>query len=214
MFERLTTTATALSQRVDRITVQEFVDCSGIAEPAMLVELMGMGKPPEAITVDAPMFRAVSKQYEQALGAAAEVMHCRVDRVEPSIEVVTAPADIPLRATTIRAGTVAGQKLIWTAYRDDAPVLVAEEYWTVTDQIPSWNITFDGKFRVRAIIEGVPNIQLELQLTNGDIEGLPQSSQGQLAVGMTAVRAIEDVMAAPPGTVVTPKVFAAYRWPD
>ena len=57
MFERLTTTATALSQRVDRITVQEFVDCSGIAEPAMLVELMGMGKPPEAITVDAPMFR-------------------------------------------------------------------------------------------------------------------------------------------------------------
>ncbi|EKF23428.1 hypothetical protein C731_2582 [Mycolicibacterium hassiacum DSM 44199] len=119
-----------------------------------------------------------------------------------------------MRATTIRAGTVAGQKLIWTAYRDDAPVLVAEEYWTVTDQIPSWNITFDGKFRVRAIIEGVPNIQLELQLTNGDIEGLPQSSQGQLAVGMTAVRAIEDVMAAPPGTVVTPKVFAAYRWPD
>ena len=34
----------------------------------MLVDLMGMGKAPEDISVESPMFRAVSVQYEQALG--------------------------------------------------------------------------------------------------------------------------------------------------
>ena len=69
MFERLATSVTALSQRIDRITVQEFVDCSGVAGREMLVDLMGMGKQPEEITVESPMFRSVSVQYEQAIGA-------------------------------------------------------------------------------------------------------------------------------------------------
>ena len=43
----------------------------------------------------------------------------------------------------------------------------------------------------------------------GELEG---TSGGQLAVAMTAVRAIPDVLAAPPG-VVMPHVFGAYRWP-
>jgi hypothetical protein len=30
---------------------------------------------------------------------------------------------------------------------------------------------------------------------------------------MTAVRAIPDVLASPPGVVV-PRIFGAYRWPD
>ena len=40
MFERLATTVTGLCRRVDRITVQEFVDCTGISERRMLVDLM------------------------------------------------------------------------------------------------------------------------------------------------------------------------------
>lgn len=56
MFERLATTITALSRRVDRITVQEFVHCRGVSERQMLVDLMGMGKRPEEITVDSPIF--------------------------------------------------------------------------------------------------------------------------------------------------------------
>jgi hypothetical protein len=62
MFERLAVGLTALSQRVDRITVQEFVDCSAVSERRMLVDLMGMGKPPDEITTDSPMFRARSWQ--------------------------------------------------------------------------------------------------------------------------------------------------------
>ena len=74
MFERLATGLTALSQRVDKITVQEFVDTSGVSAPEMLIELMGMGKPPEEVTVESKMFQAVSVQYEQALATTADLL--------------------------------------------------------------------------------------------------------------------------------------------
>jgi hypothetical protein len=212
LFERLATSVTALSQRVDCITVQEFVDCSGISEPGMLIDLMGMGKRPEDITVDAPMFQAVSRQYEQAIAGAAEVLNCQIDYIEPSIETATVPRDVLVSCGTLKAGTVVGQKLRWTGYSRGVAALVAEEYWTATDGIAAWKVQFPRQFHVRVIIEGLPAMQLDLEIGNGLVTGLPQVSEGQLAVAMTAVRAIDDVMAAPPGSVVSPKIFGAYRW--
>lgn len=211
VFERLATSVTSLSQRVDCITVQEFVDCSGISERGMLIDLMGMGQHPEDITVDAPMFRAVSRQYEQAIGGAADVLNCRIDDIEPSIETATVSHDVVLRCATVKAGTVVGQKLRWTGYQRGVATLVAEEYWTVTDDV-AWDVHFPGQFHVRVVVEGLPRMQLDLEIGNGVVTGLPQVSEGQLAVAMTAVRAIDDVMAAPPGAVVSPKIFGAYRW--
>jgi 2,4-diaminopentanoate dehydrogenase len=212
VFERLATAVTALSQRVDCITVQEFVDCSGISEPGMLIDLMGMGKPPEDITVDSPMFQAVSRQYEQALGGAAAVLNVQIDHIEPFIETATVAHDVRLRCATMEAGTVVAQKLCWTAYRRGKAVLVAEEYWSVTDSIAVWDMQLAGRFLIRVIVDGLPSMRLDLEIGNGAVTGLPQVSGGQLAVAMTAVRAIHDVMAAPPGAVVSPKVFGAYRW--
>ena len=80
MFERLATSITALSQRVDKITVQEFVDCRAVTAREMLVDLMGMGKAPEEITVESAMFRAISLQYEQSLAAAADVLGSELRR--------------------------------------------------------------------------------------------------------------------------------------
>lgn len=214
VFERLATSITALSQRVDCITVQEFVDCSGISEPAMLVDLMGMGKHPDEISVKSPMFQAVSRQYEQALGGAADVLGLSIDSIERSIDTATCDHDVVLRTAIIKAGTVAGQMLGWTAYRQGKPVLVAEEYWSVTSHIPKWDLRIAGQFLVRVIVAGVPAMQLDLQIGNGAVSGLANVSEGQLAVAMTAVRAIPDVVAASPGTVVVPKTFGAYRWPS
>ena len=128
MFERLATTVTGLSQRVDRITVSEFVDCSKVSEKGMLVDLMGMGKDPADISIDAPMFRAVSIQYEQSLAATAEVLHVKIDDIRPTIETATSERDVPVTFGTLAAGTVVAQKLSWTAYHSGTPVLVAEEY--------------------------------------------------------------------------------------
>jgi hypothetical protein len=68
MFGRLATTITALSRRVDRITVQECVDCRGVTERQMLVDLMGMASA-QTNSASTQRFSALSSQYEQSLAA-------------------------------------------------------------------------------------------------------------------------------------------------
>lgn len=213
MFERLATAITAFSQRVDRITVQEFVDCSGVSARGMLVDLMGMGKRPEEIHTDSPMFRAVSVQYEQAIAAAADVLGLKLDEIRPAIATGTVAHDVEVACGTLPAGTVVGQILSWTGYRQGRAVLVAEEYWTVTSEIPGWDLALDRQFLVRVLVEGSPQLRLDFTIANERVEGLEHTSSGQLAVAMTAVRAIPYVLAAPPGVVVPP-IFGAYRWRD
>lgn len=212
MFERLAASVTALSQRVDKITVQEFVDCRAVSAREMLIDLMGMGKAPGDISVDSAMFRAVSSQYEQSLAATADVLGLRIDDVRRQIRTATLPYDVVVACGTLPAGSVVGQILSWTAYRGDDAVLVAEEYWTVSNDIPGWNINLDGEFLVRVIVDGAPPLRLELTIDNDPTE-LDGVAGGQLAVAMTAVRAIPYVLSAPPGVVV-PQVFGAYRWPE
>lgn len=210
VFERLATSLTALSQRVDRITVQEFVDCSGVSQRRMLVDLMGMGKRPEDITVDSPMFAAVSLQYEQALAATADVLGLHIDSIERNIETITHTTDVMVRCAILPAGTVVAQRLTWTAYRRGSRVLVAEEFWSTSSELPGWQAAAENQFLVRVRIDGTPALRMDLTIANEPVVGL-EASAGQLAVAMTAVRAIPDVMRAPPGVVIAP-VFGAYRW--
>jgi hypothetical protein len=211
MFERLATSLTGLCQRVDRITVQEFVDCSGLTEPKMLMELMGMGKQPSEISVASPMFRAVSVQYEQALGAAAATLDLPVDEIRHEIRTASADHDVDVACGTLPAGSVVGQILSWSAYHDGRSTLVAEEYWTCCE-IPAWDLSIDDLFLVRVRVEGAPNITVDLRIDRAPIAELGNVSGGHLAVAMSAVRAIPCVRAAPPGVVV-PQIFGAYRWP-
>ncbi len=210
MFERLATSLTGLCQRVDRITVQEFVDCSGLTEPKMLIELMGMGKQPEEISISSPMFRAVSVQYEQALAAAADTLHLDVDEIRHEIRTAVVDHDVPVACGTLPAGSVVGQILSWSAHHAGRPTLVAEEYWTCTP-IPEWDLAIDDQFLVRVIVEGAPNLTVDLRIDRAPIPEFGNVSGGHLAVAMSAVRAIPYVLAAPPGIVV-PQVFGAYQW--
>jgi 2,4-diaminopentanoate dehydrogenase len=210
MFERLATGLTALSQRVDKITVQEFVDTSGVSAPEMLIELMGMGKPPEEVTVESKMFQAVSVQYEQALATTADLLSLRVDEIRTDIETATVDHDVDVACGTLAAGTVVGQIMSWTALHDGRPVLVAEEYWTCTADIPQWDLSLEG-MALRVIIDGAPRIRVDLVIDNDPVAKLESVSGGQLAVAMTAVRAIPYVRREPPGVVV-PEIFGAYRW--
>jgi len=210
MLEKLAVGLTALSQRVDKITVQQFVDCSHVPEERMLVDLMGMGKPPEEISIDSPAFRAVSTQSEQAMGAAADALGVTIDEIRHVIRTAVSPEDVKLQCATLPAGTVVGQILSWTAYHDGEPVLVVEEYWTCTADIPEWDLALDGHV-VRVQVDGVPNIAAEVRVDTGPVAEFGNISGGYVAVGISAVRAIPYVLEAPPGVVV-PEIFGAYRW--
>ena len=210
MFEKLAVGLTALSQRVDKITVQQFVDCSHVPERAMLVDLMGMGKQPEEISIESPTFRAVSTQSEQALAASAETLGVRIDEMKHSIQTAVISEDLELACATLPAGSVVGQILSWSAYREGQPVLVAEEYWTCTPDIPGWDLALDGH-TVRVRVEGVPDISVELRIDTAPVPEFSDVSAGYVAVAISAIRAIPFVLKAPAGVVI-PEIFGAYRW--
>jgi hypothetical protein len=117
----------------------------------------------------------------------------------------------PVAVGVLTAGTIVVHKLSWTAYHRGAPVLVAEEYWTVTRDVVDWPELPDEQFLARVRVEGAPPIRLHLTIGNDPVDELTGSSGGQLAVAMTAVRAIPYVLQAPPGVGTTPG-FGAYRW--
>jgi hypothetical protein len=212
MLEKMAVGLTALSQRVDRITLQQFVDCSHVPEQRMLVDLMGMGKRPEEISIESPTFRAVSTQSEQALAAAADTLGVRIDEIRHVIKTAVADHDVEVDCTTLRAGTVVGQILSWSAHHDGEPVLAVEEFWTCTPDIPEWDLALDGH-AVRVRVDGIPNMSLELRVDTEGVEAFGGLSGGYVAVGISAIRAVPYVLTAPPGVVV-PEVFGAYRWPQ
>ena len=109
MFERLAATVTGLCRRVDRITVQEFVDCTGVSERRMLVDLMGMGRDASEISVESPMFQAVSVQYEQSLAATADVLGLRFDGITRGIATGTSDHDV-----AVACGTLAAVRPSWS----------------------------------------------------------------------------------------------------
>ncbi len=211
MLEKLAVSLTALSQRVDSITVQQFVDCSHVPEERMLVDLMGMGRPPEEISIESPAFRSVSTQSEQAINKTADALGVRIDHIDHVINTATSPHDVTLDCATLPAGTVVGQILSWTGYHGDKPVLVVEEYWTCTPDIPDWDLALDGH-TVRIRVDGVPNIDVEVRVDTDPVAHFGNTSGGFVAVGISAVRAIPYVLKEPPGIVI-PEVFGAYRRP-
>jgi hypothetical protein len=208
--ERLATTLTGVCHRVDRIVMRQYVDVSHVPEKRMLVDLMGMGKEPDEISDQSPAFRSVSTQSEQALAAAAHVLGLRVDEMRHSIRTGVVDHDLELPAATLPAGTVVGQVLSWSAYCDGRPVLTCEDHWTCTDDIPGWDLKLKGH-TIRIEVQGAPNMTLDFSVDIGGVPELGGASGGYVMVAMAAVRAIPEVMAAPPGVVV-PKVFGAYRF--
>ena len=171
MFERLATSLTALSQRVDKITVSEFVDCRAVTAREMLVDLMGMGKRPDEITVDSAMFRAISSQYEQSLAATADVLGLQVDEIrteDPDGDGATTTSRSP--AARCPRVPLSDRFFRGRAYRDGAPVLVAEEYWTAADDIPDCDVALDGEFLVRVVVDGAPPLRVELTIGNDPVD--------------------------------------------
>jgi len=121
------------------------------------------------------------------------------------------PLNVEVAVGTIRAGTVVGQVLSFTGYRDGAPFLTCEEYWVATLGIPQWNLSVDDAPFIRVLVEGMPRLRVDLTVDDVGVPGLPGTHGGHLLVGMTALRALPHVRKAPPGIVTAPVFGAAKR---
>ncbi|WP_396930260.1 dihydrodipicolinate synthase [Mycolicibacterium sp.] len=215
MFERLVATVTGLSKTIDRIDLFEATDVSGVDSRPMLVDLMGMGRPPEDVTVDSPIIKKLDMAYRQALNATADVLGIRLDRIDVSVDATTLPHDIEVLAGTIAAGTVVGQRFSWIGRWSGRQLLAIHEEWILTRDLPQWGLSPLERGQkaplIRAVISGNPSFELQLDVGGEDATpgGIP-TMPGHLMIAMSAVRAIPYVLAQPPGIVTAP-VFGAIQ---
>ncbi len=215
MFERLVATLTGLTKTIDRIDLYEATDVSAVDSRPMLVDLMGMGRPPEDVSIDSPIIKKLDMAYRQALNATADVLGVTLSHVEVSVDATTLPNDIEVLAGTIEAGTVVGQRFSWVGHWADRPLLAIHEEWVLTRDLPQWGLKPLARGEkaplIRAVIKGVPSFELQLDVGwDGDAPTGQHAQPGHLMIAMGAVRAIPYVLAAPPGIVTAP-VFGAIR---
>lgn len=215
MFERLVATVTGLSRTIDRIDLYESTDVSGVPSRPMLVDLMGMGRPPQDVSVDSPIIAKLDMAYRQALGATADVLGVELSDIDVSVEATTLPYDLEVMVGTIPAGTVVGQRFSWVGHWSGRPLLAIHEEWVLTRDLPQWGMTplQPGQRAplIRARILGEPSFDLQLDVGwNGPPPAGQHAAAGHLMIAMSAVRAVPDVLAQPPGIVTAP-VFGALR---
>src|SRR5690242_7033901 len=168
MFERLVATVTGLSKTVDRIDLYEATDVSAIDSRPMLVDLMGMGRPPADVTVDSPIIGKLDMAYRQALNATADVMGVKLSHIDIAVDATTLPHDIEVAAGTIEAGTVVGQRFSWVGHWAGRPLLAVHEEWVLTRDLPQWGLeplAVGAKAPlIRADIKGVHSFALSLDV--------------------------------------------------
>lgn len=218
MFERLVATLTGLSKSIERIDLYEATDVSGVDSRPMLVDLMGMGRPPQDVTVDSPIIANLDMAYRQALNSTADVLGLRLSAIEVSVDATTIDYDLDVPAGRIDAGTIVGQRFSWIGYRGEKAMLAIHEEWVLTRDLPQWGLAPLARGQkaplVRAVVEGVPSFELQL-----DVGGPTRNAAGDIAlpghimIAMSAVRAIPDVLKSPPGIVTAP-IFGAIDLAD
>jgi 2,4-diaminopentanoate dehydrogenase len=215
MFERLVATVTGLSKTIDRIDLYEATDVSAVDSRPMLVDLMGMGRPPEDVTIDSPIIKKLDLAYRQALNATADVLGITLSHIDVAVDATTLPHDIEVLADMINAGTVVGQRFSWVGHWSGRPLLAIHEEWVLTRDLPQWGMVpltpGEKAPLIRAVIKGEPSF--ELQLDVGSTAPTPagqHATPGHLMIAMGAVRAIPYVLAQPPGIVTAP-VFGAIQ---
>lgn len=215
MFERLVATVTGLSKSIDRIDLYEATDVSAVDSRPMLVDLMGMGRPPEDVSIDSPIIKKLDMAYRQALNATADVLGITLSHIDVAVDATTLPHDIDVLAGTIEAGTVVGQRFSWVGHWSGRPLLAIHEEWVLTRDLPQWGMAplapGEKAPLIRAVIKGEPSFELQLDVA---FDGAPSTGQhampGHLMIAMSAVRAIPYVLARPPGVVTAP-VFGAIQ---
>lgn len=216
MFERLVTTVTGLSKDIDRIDLYEAVDVSGIDSRPMLVDLMGMARPPSDVSADSPIIAKLDMAYRQALGATADVLGVTLEEIVVSVDCITIDRPIEIPIGTVEPGLVVGQRFSWTGRYAGRDLLAIHEEWVLTRDLPEWGLSplAEGQKAplIRAVIKGTPSFELQLDVGwNGAAPpGFEGANPGHLMIAMSAVRAIPCVLAAPPGIVTAP-VFGAIR---
>jgi len=151
-------TLTRLMNRIDRIEVFEIAD--KLRNPSVYIEFMGFGLAADELASKPNCMEGAAVSFAQSMAFVVEGLGKKIENLTEAHEVALARNDIAYPGGVIRKGTVAGQHWEWTAWADDAPLVVFHLYYVMGDDMePNWKL---GDSRHRVVIDGDPPLELTL----------------------------------------------------
>ncbi len=192
---------TAMSRRVDRVTLQERADWSFYESTNITFDNMRFGQPAGEVTEEASEFlRFNSGIFKEMVALVAGALGADLDEITTDVELVDAAEDHDVFGITLQAGTVAGQRWHWRGVRKGEVLVEIETLWTVGGEYPpAWPKPLDGW---TLTIEGDPSFRTHTMALASFERPEPIAEHvraASIATVMAAVNAIEVVCAAPPG---------------
>lgn len=193
--ERIALAATALCADVQTIDVRETVDASAMASPEFVFGLMGLGTDPDQSDIrKGPLAKLYTALFSEVLHFSAHAMGTHIVEIVPDHRLTLAPADMVIAAGSIARGRVAATQWRWTAQMANDVALTLSILWTAN--LALHGATDAGHWNID--IRGRPNVRMQLDISESDPTAPPSRALSDATVAV-AMRAIPDVVAAPPG---------------
>jgi hypothetical protein len=173
----------SIQRRLDGLVIDEFADLSRRDSPDLLFNIMGFGGEPASFG-ERRWAHGVAA-FGPSLRVLAEGLSLPLDGVEASGEVAVASRDVTIAAGTLKAGTVAAQRMVVTGRRDGRPLIRFRSNWyCTTDLDPAWDLRDTGW---RLQVDGDAPLDIEIRFP------VPLERLGEVTPGYTANRAVNAV---------------------
>ncbi len=193
--DRLPLVLSALSRRIDKITVYEIVDMSHMSESPQMVAMLGFGMTPQQAAQEPPALLGVmSTIFFESIALVATGLGLEIELFEKRHEFALAQRDIPIAQGVIPKGSVGGQHFNYAGVVGGKPIIEFKTYWKMAKDLePNW--PHDDVWAYKIALDGDPPMKLEF--TCGTGRDGPEL--GLLCTAMNCVNSIPHVVAAAPG---------------
>lgn len=198
--ELLAITTASMSDRIDKVTINEAADTTFYDSPATELPA-GFARP-----IDDPELPAMTAKgtavFGECVALVADALGVELDEIVCEAEYARTTEDLDLGSWTIPAGCVAGLAASWQGRVGDRTLVELNVRWKKGQTLdPDWQIEegylieVAGRPTVRTRLEFLPPPDFEAT-TFADFMVI-----GMIMTAMPAVNAIPYVVAAPPGIV-------------
>jgi hypothetical protein len=204
MTERLAVALTSVCTQVDHILTREIYDFSQVLSPGFIFDHAGVGLTPGEFAEANDMQQIFEHIFGEVVGYVGHALQVEFDEVVADHEFGIADHDLQLPAGKVKAGGVVNFRWRWHGMKDGKPFLTIEMLWIVDPSQDGWGYSDGWDIE----ISGAPGITARIDLV--EPENMPDRSKAmQYAVAGPVIRAIPEVMKAPPG-ILLPPTFAPY----
>jgi 4-hydroxy-tetrahydrodipicolinate reductase len=183
---------TSIQRRLDNLTIDEYADLSQRNSPHLLFEIMGFGQDSAEFS-DARLEHARTS-FGPSLRVVADALGLPLDSIEAHGEIATTNGEVEIAAGTLRAGTVAAQRISAVGIHDGKEILRFRATWYCTNEIEQdWDLLDTGW---RVTVDGDAPLHIDLRMPIS-LDDMAATTPGYTA--NRAVNAVPYVCAAAPG---------------